>query len=995
MIARRSDDGRPVCEKRYESGSAADADREFAMGRLAGGEGVVRHLERRLDQESGRPSVLLELVDGLDLEAVLRREGALDVRSTAAIGHAVATVLGRLAALRAPGAPQGMVHGDVKPSNILLRGGDLVAPSVVLVDFEHAHALGEGAGHGFTGGTHGYAAPETYDGAPAGEAADVFSLGAVLCLLCTGSPPFRAEPADAALDVHRGLPARWRFAGLDPRLMACIEQCLSPSPGSRPDFARLAQELRAIAESRDATRTARDRAQLHALSGDATALEAAFAGDPRTRSRLARRARIAREAHFELPPHDAPLDAVLQTLPLAARRIHTALRIAPRAASAQTARAQCEKLMRRVLTDLPPEVQRLRRAAEPDTALELCEAAVRAAQTCGRLPIEGRVRAIGTATRAPATFLARLCRDVRVAAQAHRRILERIRDGEASGEVDAIDGAIGELSAMYGGSSPAVAAARDRRHRFEFYLTRLRRLACAREAIDALGEELGLELELEALDTLGRDDGSDDTAHTPRALLRGLEDVAKEFPATAPRLAPARRAVHTALTRVTEEAWSMIVAAETKLATPPIPIRPLTDLLDRLDRLRQADAFVDVTAGTRADLTDAIESIRLKLEQARAERDRLTRGAREALDRGHLTTAIFDMERAVGRFGDSVDEADAGGLAGEYEAAKLRKREVEESLERSHELAARYGDLLAQPGSTPKERLAALREREHVLTFLSTSLGPDRGEPYAQDLRDVRVEILRETAADGERKLASARHDSERRAVAQATLDALLHALPESATDAESTEVRALIQVWSDRGEAAAEAVRNQRQRMARRGPMALRLAIGAALITAAVLLAVQWGRGGQRIEILLHTALGEATRLVTRPDGTTSFDSARAVTALREFAHTLAAQHVEGLAEEADRVASAVDEVAAGRAGYASVRTATIAFLAAVTETERQELAMPAREFTQRALRAAFATAVIRREDPQLAATLREDETLQRSLSVEDANLLDRLLAR
>src|SRR5690606_33877952 len=138
----------------------------------------------------------------------------------------------------------------------------------------------------------------------------------------------------------------------------------------------------------------------------------------------------------------------------------------------------------------------------------------------------------------------------------------------------------------------------------------------------------------------------------------------------------------------------------------------------------------------------------------RAERDRMTRGAQEAMDRGHLTTAIYDMARAVDRFG-----ADAGGgtgLAEQFEEAKRRKRELEEALERNHALAARYGDLLAEPAGSPM-RIATLQEREHVLSFLCTNLGAERAAPYVEDLRRVQFDLLREHAADGERRLAAAR----------------------------------------------------------------------------------------------------------------------------------------------------------------------------------------------------------------------------------------------
>jgi predicted Ser/Thr protein kinase len=115
----------------------------------------------------------------------------------------------------------GLIHGDLKPSNILVdRDG-----RIRIVDFGLARASGPRADGRFCGGTPGFSAPELFDQATSpGPEADVWSLGALLYLAMTGRPPFRGNASDEILEASR--------AGPPPLPEAIV-------PGCPPDLQRI------------------------------------------------------------------------------------------------------------------------------------------------------------------------------------------------------------------------------------------------------------------------------------------------------------------------------------------------------------------------------------------------------------------------------------------------------------------------------------------------------------------------------------------------------------------------------------------------------------------------------------------------------------------------------------------------------------------------------------------------------------------------------------
>jgi tRNA A-37 threonylcarbamoyl transferase component Bud32 len=144
---------------------------------------------------------------------------------------------------------QGVVHRDVKPSNILLRDGRLDQP--VLSDFGIARLLEAtlDTASGQTLGTPAYMSPEQGQGLPADARSDVYALGAVLFELLTGHPPFEAESPYAVVLHHVNTPPP-RPRDLRPDLPEAVQQvvlkALAKNPDERyPSAAAFASALRA------------------------------------------------------------------------------------------------------------------------------------------------------------------------------------------------------------------------------------------------------------------------------------------------------------------------------------------------------------------------------------------------------------------------------------------------------------------------------------------------------------------------------------------------------------------------------------------------------------------------------------------------------------------------------------------------------------------------------------------------------------------------------
>ncbi|MEM9644272.1 MAG: serine/threonine-protein kinase, partial [Planctomycetota bacterium] len=144
-----------------------------------------------VESEGEPPFLVMQYVAGGSLQERLDSGGPLEILEVLRIG--LQTAKG-LAAAHA----QGLIHRDVKPSNILLDEG---VERALLTDFGLARAEDEvSLTHtGFHPGTPDYMSPEQVRGETIDSRSDLFGLGCVLYALSTGRPPFHADTSYAVL----------------------------------------------------------------------------------------------------------------------------------------------------------------------------------------------------------------------------------------------------------------------------------------------------------------------------------------------------------------------------------------------------------------------------------------------------------------------------------------------------------------------------------------------------------------------------------------------------------------------------------------------------------------------------------------------------------------------------------------------------------------------------------------------------------------------------
>lgn len=144
-----------------------------------------------VDEWQGIPYLVMQYTRGVSLQKRIHDRGPLELKEILRIGLQAAR---GLAAAHA----QGLVHRDVKPSNILLDGS---VDRAFLTDFGLARAVDDASltASGIIAGTPQYMSPEQVRAESVDHRSDLFSLGSVMYAMCTGHAPFRAESSYAVL----------------------------------------------------------------------------------------------------------------------------------------------------------------------------------------------------------------------------------------------------------------------------------------------------------------------------------------------------------------------------------------------------------------------------------------------------------------------------------------------------------------------------------------------------------------------------------------------------------------------------------------------------------------------------------------------------------------------------------------------------------------------------------------------------------------------------
>lgn len=184
------------------------------------------------------PYLVMQYIEGKTLQQRLDGVGPLHVREVLRIGQQ--TALGLSAAHQ-----QGIVHRDIKPANILLENG---VERVRITDFGLARAIDDASmtQSGVVAGTPLFMAPEQAQGIPLDHRADLFSLGSVLYVMCTGRPPFRSSTMIGVIrrvcdDSPR--PIREINPDVPDWLCGIIDRLLAKDPKERYDSAEEVAEL--------------------------------------------------------------------------------------------------------------------------------------------------------------------------------------------------------------------------------------------------------------------------------------------------------------------------------------------------------------------------------------------------------------------------------------------------------------------------------------------------------------------------------------------------------------------------------------------------------------------------------------------------------------------------------------------------------------------------------------------------------------------------------
>jgi serine/threonine-protein kinase len=198
-----------------------------------------------IDEPTQTPYLVMEYLEGLPLDRMLEK-GSLPFPKACAWVAEIACALG--VAHR-----KGVIHGDVKPANVLITNDGRVK----LMDFGMARLASHDTGASPLLGTPAYWCPEQILGKPQDSRSDLFSLGVVLYEMVTGKRPFDADSLQGICGrvlSSTPLPASHANPSVPSGFDGVIVRCLAKDPAARYATAEiLAEELYPLARRKTVT----------------------------------------------------------------------------------------------------------------------------------------------------------------------------------------------------------------------------------------------------------------------------------------------------------------------------------------------------------------------------------------------------------------------------------------------------------------------------------------------------------------------------------------------------------------------------------------------------------------------------------------------------------------------------------------------------------------------------------------------------------------------
>jgi len=177
------------------------------------------------ETETGSPFIVMEYVPGTSLKQRIERTGALPVGDAIRFSDEIAAGLSFAHS-------RGIIHADLKPSNIMLDKDD----HAKICDFGIARTPQEDADSPQLFATALYVAPERVEGRPASVATDIYGLGLVLYEMLVGKPPFTSSNAAVLLRDHvvrPPVPPSHLRPSLPKELDTIVLKALAKDPGLR------------------------------------------------------------------------------------------------------------------------------------------------------------------------------------------------------------------------------------------------------------------------------------------------------------------------------------------------------------------------------------------------------------------------------------------------------------------------------------------------------------------------------------------------------------------------------------------------------------------------------------------------------------------------------------------------------------------------------------------------------------------------------------------